>query len=911
MGRFMVFRRCILALWALFAVASLAHATETIHILALRVEFPKEDPDDFTTGGNGLFDMRAPAEALVAEGEAGFRYPYDLPPHDGRFLENHLTALKHYVETTSHNQTTITWEIFPPYPATAYVAPQSLGAYGSGSTVAEQTRNWVQFLKDALTLSQTQVGALSRFQSFLVFNASISLQGVLSAELPALVLTTQEISASGVSIPSDVHTAWFIPQQIQQPGGVIGLNGAFAKTFLASRGLPVLSNTRTGGAAVGAWTLMDVGSDNLIELPRTRPGGINDTVRVLGFVPCQPSAWEQSRLGWLSPVVVRSDTTLTLAGLASETSLPRAIKVVLTDDEYLLLELRRSTLVTEGRHPGIAYSNGDTAGVWLRPLDGLYDAYVPGSGVVIYHVNSERIRLWEPENRINAQPDRPGIMVVEADGYRDIGVTNMLGHPRSNEGIGSRNDPFPVTGEKALYPDGDPAPGHPTVRLANGASSGVGISFAPVGTAKDTVSVSVRWRTANSSARISRFIGGSVVGGVAIRKVPLDGIQRTLIVAATDDWNVWAFTDSLQPVGNANGLIGRFWGDIVRKPIIEADGAVLIVGAVTNTRYRYQNGAWDIGTSVVQTPPVPATMTCHLLRDIRKSDITVAGSNSITANTFARGGWIPENPPPPAVLWSVVTDSLIAPLSLGDVDQDGFPDILATSTRGVEVFSRSGARLISYSLGRADSTEEFVGSALSTRSGKTIVAGKKGFSVFSGLTRQSPLETIPLPAAAIGSPALCTVAGQGVRAVAGTADGWLLDIPVVASDSALWSQMYGDGGSSFALDETLLAAPVAPADELMPKDRVFFYPSPVGNTEGILRFFLTSQANVSVRIYTSMGELVWERDVPGGTTIANADNEIRWPGGTRFASGLYVARVVARAPDGRQSAVTIPVGIAK
>ena len=904
-------RGLLFAFFALssFLAAASARAVETIHLLALRVEFPKEDPDDFTTGGNGLFDMRSGAEALAAAGEAGFRYPFDLPPHDGRFLENHLTALRNYLETASQGRTTITWEVFPPHPLPAYKAPQTLASYGSGGSVAEQTRNWVRFLKDALAVSQNDVGSLGRFQSFLVFHASVSLQGTLSAELPALVLTSQEIASSGIPIPPEVQTAWLIPQQIQQPGGVIGLNGAFAKTFLASRGLPVLSNTRTGGAAVGAWTLMDVGSDNFIQRPRT--GSSSDTIRVLGFVPCLPSAWEQMRLGWLAPETVRSDTTLLLAGLAAETSLPRALKVPITEDEYLLLELRHSAVETDRYHPAIEYSDGDTSGVWLKPENGLYDAYVPGSGVIVYHVNEARIRQWEPTNSINAQPDRPGIMVVEADGYRYIGVTNLLGHPRANEGIGSRNDPFPVTGERILYPDGEPAPGHPAVITANGSPGGVAISFSPAGTARDTVAVTVRWRTADTPARKGRFIGSAVVGGVAVRRVPLDGVERNLIAVAGSDWNLWAFTDSLEPVGNANGLIGRFWGDVTRKPVIEADGSVLVVGLTTNTRYRYANGAWDGGTPVVQTPPVPSTMTCHLLRDVRKSDITVTGSGTITADSYARFGYLPEDPPPPRVVWSATTDSLIAPLSLGDVDRDGFPDILAVSRRSVDVFSRSGTRTITYTLGRADSTEEFAGSALSTGAGNTIVAGKKGLSVFSGLMRRHPAATIPLPAAATGSPALYAVPDEGIHAVVGTADGWLLDIPVSQGDSVIWGQMWGDGASSFALDETGLVMPAAPAEDLMPGDRVFFYPSPVGKEEGMLRFFLSAQADVSVRIFTSMGEQVWETRVPAGETVANAENEIRWPGGTRFATGLYVARITARSADGRQGGATIPVGIVR
>lgn len=879
----------LLALLQLSLAASLAPAAQTIHLLALRVEFPKEDPDDFTTGGNGLFDRRPPAQALAATGDDGFRYPYDLPPHDGQFLAHHLEALRNYVAVASQGQLDLTWELFPADPAAAYVAPDRLASYGSGATNAVLTTNWARFLRDALEISTTDVGDLSRFQSFLVFNASVALQGVISAELPPLVLTEREIAQSGIVIPSAVETAWFMPQQIQQPGGVIGLNGAFAKTFLASLGLPVLSNTHTGGSAVGCWTLMDVGSDNLIRRPRPEQG---DTALVLGFVPCLPMAWEQMRLGWLTPEVVRRDTTIQLAGLAARTmSLPRAIKVPITTDEYFLLELRRSTFASEKEHPEINFSGANKTGVWLNPTDDDYDAYTPGSGVLVWHIDEYRVLLWEPTNEVNAHPERPAMFILEADGYRDIGITNALGHPRSNEGIGSRNDPFPITGEKQVYADGEWGPGRPVSLANDGTVTGIEITFASVGNAVDTVAVTIRWPRGGS-----RFIGGPVAEGIAVGNIRPDADWYMPDIAfATTDGGVWVLDALLRPVASDSGLIAVFPEPVSRKPIIESDGALLVIGPTTAMRYRLVDSRW-ISAVEPNAPPVP-----RVIKSV------MDGSGTPFEFTWSDGGDISATKQGTRLWTTRLPDSIIAPPSIGRLETIDSGGLFVAGRRTVHVLSPSGLEILRFGLGRADSTEYFTGPPLTATSGASVITGQNTILTFNA--EGHLIGKLAVPGTVSGSHALHRQ-GSPLRVIVATTEGWLYDLDItryLGTNYPLWDQLYGDGASSNSLD----AEPMSVPSDLMPSSRAFFYPSPVGNTEGKLRFYLSAKAEVQVRIYTSVGELVWETRIDLAETTAQADNEVTWPGGTKFASGLYLCRIVATSGDGRRSALTIPVGIAK
>jgi len=179
--------------------------------------------------------------------------------------------------------------------------------------------------------------------------------------------------------------------------------------------------------------------------------------------------------------------------------------------------------------------------------------------------------------------------------------------------------------------------------------------------------------------------------------------------------------------------------------------------------------------------------------------------------------------------------------------------------------------------------------------------------------QDTPQRHTLVPGLVAGVPALWGAVLESGYSYVATDDGWLYRFSesLVPGQHPLWSQLYADGQSSNALDASLLGPVSQPPAELMPASRAYFYPSPVGNTQGKLRFYLSAKADVAVRIYTSVGELVWETRLDAAQTTAQADNEITWPGGTKFASGLYLCRIVATSDDGRRSAATIPVGVAR
>ncbi|MGQ9583277.1 MAG: M6 family metalloprotease domain-containing protein [Thermoplasmatota archaeon] len=120
--------------------------------------------------------------------------------------------------------------------------------------------------------------------------------------------------------------------------------GVFAHEFGHDIGLPDLYDTDySSDGGVGAWDLMASGSWN---------NG--------GATPAMLSAWCRVQLGWVSPTVVNSDSQGLEAGRAEDNALAFKVWVNFSNKEYFLVENRQQTG---------------------------FDASLPGSGLLIWHVN--------------------------------------------------------------------------------------------------------------------------------------------------------------------------------------------------------------------------------------------------------------------------------------------------------------------------------------------------------------------------------------------------------------------------------------------------------------------------------------------------------------------------------------------
>lgn len=170
--------------------------------------------------------------------------------------------------------------------------------------------------------------------------------------------------------------------------------GVFAHEFGHAFGLPDLYDTHSGknqSAGVGGWDLMGSGSW----------GGRGTSPET----PSHMSAWSKEFLGWINSKDIKESTRA--VRLHPVESSGEAIKVDIDEDRALLLE------------------NRNRKG---------FDQSLPRSGLLVWKVKNSVIRPGLASNSVNANPDDPGLALIEADGNHEL---------LANANRGDSGDPFP------------------------------------------------------------------------------------------------------------------------------------------------------------------------------------------------------------------------------------------------------------------------------------------------------------------------------------------------------------------------------------------------------------------------------------------------------------------------------------
>ncbi len=178
-------------------------------------------------------------------------------------------------------------------------------------------------------------------------------------------------------------------------------------------GLPDLYDGTGSTTGLGKWCLMS--------------GGIGGHI----------SAWCKVMLGWVSPVVVEEPKTLLLNPVETHPEVYMLWEDGYGLSRYFLLEFRR-------KNTG-------------------FDTGIPGSGLMIYHVDENHWRGLAESKRKNQYLDNKLIVLEQADGKNDM---ELYINP------GDGGDPFPGTSENNTFDDFS----SPSSRDYSGNPTGVSIS---------------------------------------------------------------------------------------------------------------------------------------------------------------------------------------------------------------------------------------------------------------------------------------------------------------------------------------------------------------------------------------------------------------------------------------------------
>ena len=168
--------------------------------------------------------------------------------------------------------------------------------------------------------------------------------------------------------------------------------GVWCHEFGHEIGLPDLYDTDGSSAGIGDWGVMASGS-----------WGNN------GETPTYMSAWSRYALGWVEPIVITGDIN------------NLELKPIETDGDVYLLPI-----------PG-NWSNSKQYFLLENRQKINYDAYLPGEGLLIWHIDEEIIESKWNSNSVNNDENHKGVDLEEADGDDDLD---------SKTNYGDSDDPY-------------------------------------------------------------------------------------------------------------------------------------------------------------------------------------------------------------------------------------------------------------------------------------------------------------------------------------------------------------------------------------------------------------------------------------------------------------------------------------
>ncbi len=439
--------------------------TVVIRVLAIRVEFVEEDPDDPRTTGNGKMRLTPNDEPMFVTNECGdtvYNLYYD-PPHDKVYFERMMEALANYVKLATYGKVKVEWVVKPDEDSLAYQLPHPMVYYGDPENydyglvylvrdafIAADQDSTIDFDDlDGNGIRDPEEGVLDKY---VIFHAGSAWQTDIMGDTPydLAAVTVQPgvfkyyLGYPYILLNEGTDTVWgasILPEQMSQDGVESKLHGVlFHENMHNLFYFPDLYDTYGRGAGIGAWGIMATG-------PYV---GISGSIPE-GLIPPLPNAWERVWIDWilryiwgewagflndsilveLEPGSVPESLTVLPAAILTDSLLnfldnpyrgPRFYKIPINSHEYFLIENKLDDLPQNNSVP----CPEETIYVYGEWKDGVFvhfygenDYLVPGKGLLIWHIDDDIIWNNYSYNTVNAV--RPmGVDLLEADHVQDF-----------------------------------------------------------------------------------------------------------------------------------------------------------------------------------------------------------------------------------------------------------------------------------------------------------------------------------------------------------------------------------------------------------------------------------------------------------------------------------------------------------
>jgi len=546
---------------------------DTLRVLIIRIGFETNRDPHLTTidpGGDFVLEPLTDPQPLEV----------DPPPRNKAFFESHLQGLSEYYRFMSGGRLHIEGRVLPEESDASYKLTD-VADYGPGAGNFWTLESLERLVQDIMVKAdqETQAdgsanladyGDSNPFGYIIFVHAGSDWQSDVNGDspndIPTFFVTLGEpvnlVGTTPDGEPGKLSECSIIPETTNTDDFPGSIAAAFYHEFGHALGLPDVYSTTTGLPSVGIWDLMDSGTNLPVAMGTVVAPGDTFVIYPTGVLPPSISAWNKWFLGWLEmgefdgrtddyllpPVGVLQDDYYKYPPLTQfNKGDPQAYRAGISPREWFLLE-NRWVPFTVGETPYddirferdeatgvILYLAGQRLGGWEN--SGLYDFFMPPGGILVWHVNNDRIEANLPDNTINAFND--GLKLIEADGIQDIGVLEsyVIGWYGSYLDPFGGSDPYGnPTGFENLYTSGFPS-------SRNFDRSWSGLSLSEIGP-----------RTGFSSA-VMKFKGnqGSVGKGFPYEVPPIGEIEALGSGVAPGPRGI--VPESLTPVTLSNGSL--------------------------------------------------------------------------------------------------------------------------------------------------------------------------------------------------------------------------------------------------------------------------------------------------------------------------------------------------------------------
>lgn len=404
-----------------------AQIPDTLRILAIRVQFQRDN--DRNTTGDGWFDLSV-SDTMI-----------NPPPHNQRYFSNQLRSLRDYYQKVSNGKLFLEVEtkdgighVYPLESDSVWTLPHPMSYYGPNENEELLDQRLAELFRDAFILADAAGNIdFSKFDGFIVFHAGVGWEftqefDITPNDIPSVFLNYNDLKKSigsnspdfkGIAVNNGsffIEDGIILPETENQAGyNFFGLLGTSVLMTGYQLGLPGLFDTMTGNPGIGRFGIMDQGSGNFF-----------------GNIPAQPCAWSKVFLGWEQPIEITSGQQIPVAAALAKNP-GKIYKIPINSSEYFLIE-NRQRIVLESRQIGVGYDENGTriefyddgsydpeTGIGVIVSINEFDFGLPGSGILIWHIDESVIEANYLENRVNTDKYHRGVDLVEADGSQDMG----------------------------------------------------------------------------------------------------------------------------------------------------------------------------------------------------------------------------------------------------------------------------------------------------------------------------------------------------------------------------------------------------------------------------------------------------------------------------------------------------------